>query len=136
MSRLLSVTALLGAWLGLSLASACAQDAKSDDTPKAAKTRTLLKTKITVEIKNTRLEDAVEELKGEVKGLKILLDTKGGVSRNQMVTVVAKDATVEEVLAKMLEKNGLGYIVISKKGDAYDGLVQIRQGNERGYPKK
>jgi hypothetical protein len=28
------------------------------------------------------------------------------------------------------------YIVISKKGNAYDGLVQIRQGKERGYPIK
>jgi hypothetical protein len=136
MSRLLSLTVLLGTLLALGLADARAQDAKTDDTPNAAKTRKLLKTKISVEIKNTRLEDAVEELKEQVKGLKVLLDTKGGVSRNQQVTVVAKDATVEEVLDKMLGKNGLGYIVISKKGDAYDGLLQIRQSNERGYPKK
>ena len=48
---------------------------------------------------------------------------------------VAKDKSVEEVLDGMFKKNGLGYIVISKKNNAYDGLVQIKQGPERGYEK-
>jgi len=131
MRQLLSIVAVLclagvGVWA----------DEKSDDTPAAAKTRKLLKTKVTIEFKETRLEDAMTELKDEVKGLKILLDTKGGVSRNQAVTGKFKDVTVEELLDKLFAKNGLGYIVISKKNDAYDGLVQIRQGKERGTPMK
>jgi hypothetical protein len=36
----------------------------------------------------------------------------------------------------MLKKPALGYIVISKKGNAYDGLVQIRKSDERGYEKE
>jgi len=106
-----------------------------DDTPAAAKTRKLLKTKITVDWKDTRLKDCVEELKEAVPGLKILLDTKGGVSMNLTLSYMGKDQTVEEVLDGMFKKNGLGYIVISKKGNAYDGLVQIKQGPERGYEK-
>jgi hypothetical protein len=109
---------------------------KPDDTPKAAATRKLLKQKISVEITDSRLEEAMDELKEQVKGLKIILDSKGGVSRNQKVSYTGKDQTVEEVLDGLLKKNGLGYIVISKTGDAYDGLVQIRQGKERGYPLK
>jgi hypothetical protein len=131
MRLLLSLAALL--MVALAFASA---DDKTDDTPAAAKTRKLLKTKISVEFKETRLEDAMDELKEMVKGLKVILDTKGGVSRNIAINYKASDKTVEEVLDGMFQKNGLGYIVINKKGDAYDGLVQIRQGKERGYPKK
>jgi type II secretory pathway component GspD/PulD (secretin) len=106
-----------------------------DNTPKAAATRKLLKKKITVDFKDTRLEDALDEIKDQVKGLKIIIDSKGGVSRNQTLNYEAKDKSVEEVFAGMFAKNGLGYIVISKKNNAYDGLVQIRQGKERGYEK-
>jgi len=114
---------------------AVAADA-DDDTPAAAKTRKLLKTKITIEFKDTRTEDCMDELKEAVKGLKFLLDTKGGVSRNKTLSFKAKDLTVEEVLDGLFKKQGLGYIVISKKGNAYDGLVEVRQSDERGYPKK
>ena len=111
--------------------------AADDDTPAAAKTRKLLKTKISVEFNNTRMADVKEELQTEVKGLKIMLDNKGGVSNNRTITYSAKDKTVEEILDEMLTKAGeLGYVVISKKGNAYDGVVFIKVGSERGYEKK
>ncbi len=110
--------------------------ADDEDTPAAAKTRKLLKKKISVEFKDTRLEDAMNEIKEEVKGFKFLLDAKGGVSRNQTVTYTAKDKTVEVILDEMLKKPDLGYIIISKKGNAYDGLIQVRKSKERGTPKK
>jgi hypothetical protein len=115
---------------------AVADDKKAEDTPAAAKTRKLLKTKISIEFKETALKDAVEELKEEVKGLKFLLDTKGGVSRNQPMNGKFKDKTVEEVLDEILKKPALGYVVISKKGNAYDGLVEVRKSDERGYEKE
>jgi hypothetical protein len=117
----------------LSLVSGYAAD-KDDDTPAAAKTRKLLQAKVTVEFKDTRLADVVEELKDQVKGLRMQLDTKGGVSNNQPITYNGTDVTVEEALDQMFKKNGLGYVVISQKGNAYDGSVQIRKGKERGYP--
>jgi hypothetical protein len=110
--------------------------ADDDDTPAAAKTRKLLKEKVTLELKDSRLEDAIDEIKDQVKGLSILLDTKGGVSRNQQISYNGKDVTVEEALDVMFKKNDLGYIVISKKGNAYDGAVMIRKGKERGTPQK
>lgn len=111
---------------------------KDDDTPAAAKTRKLLDKKITIKFKDTRLEDAIDELKDQeqLKGLKIIIDSKGGVSRNQTLTFDGKDVTLAEAFDKMFMKNGLGYIVISKKGNAYDGAIQIKQGKERGYPLK
>jgi type II secretory pathway component GspD/PulD (secretin) len=121
--------------LALAALAAHAQGDKPADTPAAAKTRKLLKAKISVDFKDTRLEDAMDEIKEMVKGLKIMLDSKGGVSRNRTVTYTAKDKTVEAVFDEMFKKMGLGYIVISKKGNAYDGLVQVRMSDERGYEK-
>jgi len=108
--------------------------AADDDTPAAKATFKLLEKKITFKTKDTRLEDAIEELKEKVPGLKVRLDSKGGVSRNQQVSVDVKDATLAEVLDKMFMKNGLGYIVITKKNDAYDGSILVKQGKERGRP--
>src|SRR5438046_10460063 len=87
--------------------------ADDEDTPAAAKTRKLLKEKITVDFKDLRLEDCLDEIKEQVKGLKIVLDTKGGVSRNQTITFMARDKPVEAVIDGMLKKNGRGYIVVS-----------------------
>ena len=133
MRMLVSLTTLVALVLAAHTAPVRAAD---DDTPAAAKTRKLLKTKISVDFKDTRLEDAMDEIKTEVKGFKFLLDAKGGVSRNQTVSYSAKDKTVEDILDEMLKKPDLGYIIISKKGNAYDGLIQVRKSKERGTEKK
>ncbi len=132
MRRLIAIAAVCS----VCLLNAHAADKDSDDTPAAAKTRKLLKEKVTVDFKDTRLEDAMDDLKDQVKGLKIILDTKGGVSRNRTLTYKGTDVPLEEALDGMFKKVGLGYIVISKKNNAYDGLLQIRQSKERGYPEK
>jgi hypothetical protein len=133
MRQLLSLAVLVAC----GLVSGYADEKKPADTPKAAKMRKLLKTKkISVEFKNTRLQEAMDEIKEEAKGFGYLLDRKGGVSVNLNITYSAKNKTIEQILDGMFKKNGLGYIVISKKGHTYDGMVQVRQGKERGYPKK
>src|SRR5262249_1484970 len=124
MRHLLTAALLVTVGLGAALAG----DDKPKDTPKAAKTRKLLKTKVSVEFKNTRLEEAVDEIKEQVKGLSIRLDTAGGVSRNLSINYTGKDKTVEEVLDGMFQKNGLGYVVISDPKHTYNGSVLIKQG--------
>ncbi len=104
----------------------------ADDTPAAAATRKMLKEKVTVNWKNESLENITNELKDDVKGLVILLDSKQGVSRNRKFTYKAKNKPVEEVLNDMLKDSGLGYYVVSEKGAAYDGAVMIVVGNQRG----
>jgi hypothetical protein len=64
------------------------------------------------------------------------LDSKGGVSRNMTFTYKCTDKPLEEALDGLLKKADLGYIIISRKGNAYDGSIQIRKGKERGYPRK
>jgi hypothetical protein len=132
MRHLLCCVALLG------LAGVAVAEDKEDETPAATKTRKLLKTKLKeVEWKNTRFEDMMNELKEEVKGLSIRWDSKGGVSSNKTFTYKAKDKTVEEILNDVCKEAGdLGWFVISKKGNAYDGGVLVRKSDERGYEKK
>ena len=90
--------------------------------------------KITVDFKDALLRDVVDELKDMVTGLKVLLDSKGGVSANSKVTYKGKDVTVAEALNGLCDNGGdLGWYVISKKGDAYNGLVKIVKSKERGY---
>ncbi len=106
----------------------------AEDTPEAAHMRKVLQSKVKeVKINELRLEDALDELKETVKGFKFKLDSKGGVSRNQKVSFAGKDKTLAEVLDGLFTKNGLGYYVISGKNDAYNGLVFVKQGKERGY---
>ena len=107
--------------------------AKADDTTKAAQTRKKLETKIDVEYSDTSLSDVVADLKEKVQGLGIRLDVAGGVSRNLKITYKAKQKTLADVLDGMFQKNGYGYVVTSKEGDAYDGAILVKQGKERGY---
>ena len=133
--RMLASLSTLAA-LVLAVASADVR-AADDDTPKAAKTRKLLKTKISVEFKDTGLREAMEEITAEAKGVRFIFDTKNGVSLNQKVTYSAKDKSIEVILDELLKKPDLGYIVVSdpKKNATYDGAVQIRKTKERGTPK-
>jgi hypothetical protein len=131
-NRLFAVALLSLFGLGLVWAA----DPKDDDTPKAAAARKKLETKVTVKFKEEPLKECVEELKDMVPGVSILIDTKGGVSGNTTINYEAKDMTLADVLDGMFKKNGLGYIVISGKMNAYDGSILIKQGKERGYPIK
>jgi hypothetical protein len=121
--------------LAVCAAFAASLYAADEDTPEAAATRKKLQMKVTLKFKETSLVDALDEIK-EATGVTFILDTKGGVSRNQKVNLDVKDVTLADAFAKMFEKNGLGYIVVSGKKDAYNGSILIKQGKERGSPIK
>jgi len=109
--------------------------AAGKDTPKAAAARKLLKKKVSVDYKETRITEVVEDLQEQVKGLRFRVDNRGGVSNNQTITFKADDKPLDEVLEGMFKKNDLGYVVISNPRDTYDGTVLIKKGKERGYAK-
>ncbi|MHB1424726.1 MAG: hypothetical protein ACYC3I_16270 [Gemmataceae bacterium] len=137
MLRLVVTASLFAAFL-VGLVDLSAAD-EEKDTPKAAATRKLLKTKLTVEYKDTSLRDVVADIKEQIKdktkkNLSVLIDTKGGVSLNTKFTYKADDKPLEEVLDEMFKKNDLGYLVLQK--GAYPGALQIVKGNARGYPAK
>jgi hypothetical protein len=112
--------------------------AAAADTQSAANTRNKkLKTRISVNFEEARLSDALKEINKlleDADGPTISFQLATGVSQNLQITCSAKDKTVAEILELMFKKNGLGYIVVSKEKDRYDGWVLIRQGKERGYP--
>lgn len=132
MARLASLALVAGILAMAPLTSSVAQETATKAIPAAKKTQELLKANVSVDFEDTILKEAIQELKDQVKGLVILIDTKGGVSQNGKLTFKAKDAPVTEVLDGMLKKNGLGYVIINNTKDAYPGAVMIKQGKERG----
>ncbi|HEY7310929.1 MAG TPA: hypothetical protein VH643_16315 [Gemmataceae bacterium] len=139
MRRLVVTTSLFAACLVGFVNLFAAEDTK--DTPKAAATRKLLKTKVSVEYKDTTLRDVIDDIKDQIKDktkktVGVRLDNKGGVSNNTKFTYKADDKALEEVFDEMFKKNDLGYIVISQQGNAYDGTLLIVKGKARGYPEK
>jgi outer membrane biosynthesis protein TonB len=52
---------------------------------------------------------------------------------NSKTTVNVKDVTAEEALDKLFGSLELGYVVVSKDKDRYDGWIRIVKGNARGY---
>lgn len=102
------------------------------EPPSVAAVRKKLQTRITVDFKETRLEDCLNEIKSQVDGLNFYRGV--GVSNNLTITYQGKDQTVDQVLRGMFKGKGLGYVIhrATKPGDRYDGWVQIVQGDVFG----
>jgi hypothetical protein len=113
--------------------------AAEKDTPLAANTRAKkLTAKVTVDFKDEMLDECVKEISRQIEeagGGSLSASYDLGVSKNQRVTYSAKDQTVADVLDGLLKKNSLGYYVVSKDKDRYDGWIKITRGDERGWPK-
>ena len=133
MRRLAFALALVGMAVSLSPA---AEPPK--DTPAAAHTRTKkLKGKVTVDFKNEFLKEALKEIAGQLEDQKlgtISYHYAQGVSQNTRITFAGKAITAEEAFEGVLKQLDLGYIIISKDKDRYDGWVEIVKGPNRGYP--
>jgi hypothetical protein len=123
--------------LFLGVASAwLASEARCQESPSAKSARKRLQEKITVELADTRLKDAIEDIKREMsKPVSFKIDNISGISNNMKVSYTAKDKTVQEILNDLCDKYEMGYFVLSKPGDRYDGWVILRKGKgkERGY---
>ncbi|MCS7166208.1 MAG: hypothetical protein RMI91_01680 [Gemmatales bacterium] len=102
------------------------------EPPSVAAARKRLQTRITVDFKETRLEECLNEIKSQVDGLNFYRGA--GVSNNLTITYQGKDQTVDEVLRGMFKGKGLGYVIhrATKPGDRYDGWIQIVQGDVFG----
>jgi hypothetical protein len=143
--RLLAVFALvtLCSWCSVALA---------EDTPAQAATRKALKdTKISVDWKDTLMQDVAKELQdkleedGKVKGAKVKVDSiVTGLTINMKVTFSAKDKPMADVLDEFCKKYSLGYVILGKddpKGKykaikKADGTLLLTKGEgERGDPK-
>jgi hypothetical protein len=107
--------------------------AKPEDSPTVKRTRQKLETPVTVDFKDERLKDVLDEFKRQTE---ISFHLDAGVSGNQSFTYAAKDKPLKDVLDEMFKGRGLGYVIgrKMKEGDRYEGWVIINQSDERGDP--
>jgi hypothetical protein len=124
--------------LTVALVGASVQSAEpAKDTTAAAFTRTKkLKGKVTVEAKNAPLKEILEDLSNQLQDLKrgpISAQYDVGISGNTRTTLSVKDVSAEEALDKLFGSLELGYVVVSKDKDRYDGWIKVVKGNARGY---
>jgi hypothetical protein len=136
------------------LVSLCswASVALAEDTPAQAAMRKALKsTKMTVDWKDTLMQDVAKELQekleedGKVKGAKVKVDSiVTGLTQNMKVTYAAKDKPIADLLDDFCKKYSLGYVVLGKDDPKSkykaikkaDGTLLITKGaDERGDPK-
>jgi hypothetical protein len=108
------------------------------DTPAADFTRTkALKVKVTAEFTEVKLGEILKEfahLAEEKTDEPLMLAYGEGFPFAKKVTFKATNVTLEAALDALLVKAGgtLGYVVVSKDGDKYDGWVRMTATGERG----
>ncbi len=119
-------------FLAMSLLGGIGFAQEVEASAKAKSAQKFLKAKVTVEFTDVRLEEILEDLKEQVKGVNFFVDSKGGVSRNSKLSYKGKGDSLGMALDGILKTNGLGYQIISNKGNAYDGLIKVVQGPDRG----
>ena len=89
---------------------------------------------MTCDYTDTPTRDVLDDLESQVKGVKFITAKDGTIKLNHSFTFSAKDITLADALDKLLGPLDWGYIVVSQKGSAYNGLIKIEGGKERGYP--
>ena len=104
-------------------------------------TRTkLLKTTVTGSYENVRLGDILKDWADQVdmKGEQPVMWAYGaGFPYNKQVSFSCNEKPLDEVLVQLLTKvnENLGYVVVSKERDKYDGWVRLTTTGERGTEK-
>jgi hypothetical protein len=132
-----AVAAVCVALAGVTLPAADPPKETHKDTTAAGFTRTKkLKGKVTVEAKNLPLKEILLDISNQLDEQKlgtISAQYDIGISGNTRTSLNVKDVTAEEALDKLFGSLELGYFVVSKDKDRYDGWIKIVKGNARGY---
>ncbi len=95
-----------------------------------------LKGTVTVEAKTTPLKEILDDISGQLQDQKlgpISAQYDIGISGNTRTSLSVKDVTAEEALDKLFGSLEIGYVVVAKDKDRYDGWIKIVKGNARGY---
>jgi len=131
-------------WIALALAATVLMVgvyAAEKDTPSAAATRTKkLEALISVDVKEQMLKEIVNDINEQLEGLgltTISIKQNPAVSLNQRITYKCEKKPLKDALTEMLAPGKLGFIVISTTDKAklrYDGWIEFRPGDEKGYP--
>ncbi len=107
------------------------------DTAAASFTRTKkLKGKLTLDAKNEPIGDTLKEISSQLEDQKLgalSVTYDAGVSKNTKTTFSCKELPADEALDGLLKTLDLGYVVVSKDKDRYDGWLKLQKGTSRGY---
>ncbi len=124
---------LLAVVIGATLGSAV--DVK--DTSAASFTRSKkLKGAVTLAAKNEPILDIIKEISSQLEDAKLgplSVDLAVGVSKNTKTTYSCDKLPADEALDGLLKTLDLGYVIVSKDKDRYDGWLKIVKGTNRGY---
>jgi hypothetical protein len=90
-----------------------------------------LESPVNADYENRPLQDVIENLKTQVKGLKIKIDPDANLSPQLPVTYHGEQVPVRGLLTKICYENGLGYIVVTDDNSPLLGWVLIRPGSDR-----
>lgn len=106
------------------------------DTAAASFTRTKkLKGKLTLDAKNEPIGDTLKEISSQLEDQKLgalSVTYDAGVSKNTKTTFSCKELPADEALDGLLKTLDLGYVVVSKDKDRYDGWLKLQKGTSRG----
>ena len=123
---------------GADFARAQPPAAAAKDTPAAGLTRgKLLRVKVTVDSTEERLGDILKEFAAQADreaDRPVLWAYGPDFPYAKKITIAIKDKPIDEALDLLFQKagGGLGYVVVSKDGDKYDGWVRLTTSGERG----
>jgi len=148
-STVLFTAGALLVWATFAAAQPTPKEGKKDDkaapadatkpTAAAEVTRAkALKAKMSVDFKDARLGDVLKEFAAQVDmraDVTILWAYGPDFPYAKKVSYACKDKPLEAALDELLKTDGLGYVVVSKGGDKYDGWVRLTTTGERGYEK-
>lgn len=106
-----------------------------EETAQALKTKDeRLQVAISVDWIEKPLHEAMNDIIAQIKAVGLgIIDVRfdSDVAPDQKITFAAKNQSVAEVLDAALRKLELGYSVISKKDDPFDGSLLLKKGSER-----
>ncbi len=104
-------------------------------TPAARAAWQRLNLVVSVNYDKKPLKDVLSDLEKQGKGLKLWLDEDSGLPKDmadEPITYQAKDKRLVQVVDQIFSQYGLGYIVHTQEGNARDGWLIVRSGQERG----
>jgi multidrug efflux pump subunit AcrA (membrane-fusion protein) len=107
-----------------------------EQTSPAARTsiKHLGRSKVNADYQNKPLEDALADLRSQIKGLKIKIDPASGLTPATPVTFKGEQVRLAGVLDKICSESGLGYIVVMDDNSDLNGWILIRPGSDRIFP--
>jgi putative peptide zinc metalloprotease protein len=94
----------------------------------------LFRARVNADFEKKPLEDVFDDLRKQVKALKIKIDPTADLSPQLPVTVHGDHMRLADVLERICTDNGLGYIVVTDDKNDLNGWILIRPGSDRIFP--